>query len=99
MDGIITRLDNIEVKVNNLEVSVQHNDNRIGDLTIQIENGDRLVTQKFVVLTARVVELEEKLKKMADLPAKVEPLEDIPNKVTQLEEDGDKTLIMLVQQR
>ena len=63
MDNIITRLDNYEVRIKNLEVSVQHNENRIGDLTVQIENGEQLTSQKFVALTVRVAELKEKVKK------------------------------------
>ena len=82
IDGINVRLDNYEVQLNKLERSIQHTDNRVGDIIVQVEDSN----QKFLSLSNRVKDLEEKLALLEGLPAKVEHLEDVPDKVSQLAE-------------
>ena len=86
IDGINTRLDGYDKKFEKLQRDVQHTDNRVGEIAAQVENGDQINTQKFINLTARVNQLEEKLAKLEGLPARVEPLEEMPGKVSQLTE-------------
>ena len=89
IDGITTRLDVFDEKIAKIERSIAHTDNRVGELSAQIENGDVNVSQKFTALTTRIEELErkiEKLEKLEELPKKIEPLENLPTQVDQLAE-------------
>ena len=76
MDEITTRLDGYGARVDTLERDVQHNSNRIGELTGQIENGDLISSEKFRALTERIVDLEEELENMKGVPDKVSELEE-----------------------
>ena len=86
IDGINVRLDSYDQRFDKLERSIQQTDNRVGEITAQVENGDQIVTQKFAALTTRVKELEEKLALLEGLPAKVDRLQEIPDKVSELAE-------------
>ena len=86
IDGITTRLDSFDVRIDKMERSIQHTDTRVGELSAQLENGDLAVSQKFSTLNKRIEELEAKLAKLEGLPNKIGPLESIPSKVDLLAE-------------
>ena len=74
IDGITARLDNYDEKIEKLEESVQHNDNRVGDLAVQIGNVEQSQNQKIIDLTERVAELEEKLGALENAPKQIDEL-------------------------
>ena len=87
------RLDKYDEKFDRLERNIQNNENRIGEIAAQVENGDLITNQKLISLTQRLETMEEKLAKIDDISSKVddistkvEPLEVIPNRVNQLAE-------------
>ena len=86
IDGINTRLDKYDEKFDKLERNIQHNENRIGEMAAQVENGDLIANQKFISLTQRIESLEEKMAKLDDISSKVEPLDQLPDRVNQLAE-------------
>ena len=74
IDGISTRLDSYDVKIVQLEQSIQQTDDRVCDLVAQVENGEDNQNQKFTALTKRVVELEEKLSALDEAPHQINDL-------------------------
>ena len=93
IDGINTRLDTYGVRLEKLERDSQHNENRIGELTAQVQSGDLIVSEQFRKLTARVKDLEGQLENLTQIPEKIEKveekmenMEELQNKVSQLTE-------------
>ena len=76
IDGISTRLDGYDAKLVDIEKTLQSTDDRVEDLHAQIANKDENVLAKFVAMTKRIDELEEK----------VALLENVPNDIGQLAE-------------
>ena len=87
IDGINVRLDSYDTRFNKLEESVQHTDNRLGELAAQLENGDLIVSQKFNLLTSRIVALEQQVQELEGVSKRVGELEELPNTVDQLREE------------
>ena len=84
IDVLTARLDKIDDKLNELDRNTTHNENRITELSAQVENVDQAAGQQMRNLTARIIDLEDKIANLADIPKKVEPLEEIPTRVAQL---------------
>ena len=76
LDDISTRLDGFETRIAKLEVDTHQNQNRIGELGAQVETSNELTTKKFVELTKRVADLEEKLEKLKTMPDDVRELSE-----------------------
>ena len=77
IDGLSSRLDIFERRINSLEEQSVNINNNIGELKAHLENSNDHNANKFAALEKRIEELEGKLR----------ALEDIPKGIKQLEED------------
>ena len=70
----------------------QQNENRIGELTAQVQSGDLIVSKQFRKLTGRVKDLEGQLENLTQIPEKNEKVEE---KMVNMEELQNKVSLLI----